>query len=102
MTRWPTAWWLCRVEESVAARQRAYTGHVAAGADRAACGSAWFLFYEHHLAGRVAIAAGWLARSRHHLDGGPECVQHAYLALAEVFWPRRAGTAPPHCAPPGR
>ncbi|MGH8571600.1 MAG: LuxR family transcriptional regulator, partial [Gammaproteobacteria bacterium] len=79
------AWWLCRVDESVAARQRAYAGHVAAGSERAAGASAWMLFYEHHLAGRAATAAGWLARARRHLDDEPECAEQAYLAFAETF-----------------
>lgn len=79
------AWWLCRVDESVAARQRAYAGHVAAGSERAASASAWMLFYEHHLAGRSAAAAGWLARARRHLDGEAECAEQAYLAFAETF-----------------
>ena len=85
------AWWLCRVEESIDARKRAYAGHAAAGADRAAGGSAWMVFYEHHLAGRSAIAAGWLARARRHLDKVPECPEGAYLALSDSFLAQERG-----------
>ena len=54
------AWWLCRVEESIAHRQRAYAGHVAARAHRRAADSAWIVFFEHHLAGPGSGAAGAL------------------------------------------
>lgn len=79
------AWWLCKVEESIEHRQRAHGGHVAAGARRRAAYSAWMVSYEHSLAGRSAVAAGWLARARRHLAEETESVEHAYIALAEVF-----------------
>ena len=85
------AWWLCRVQESIDARARAYTGHVAAGADRAAGCSAWMVFYEHHLAGRAATAAGWLARATRHLEAVSEGPEHAYLALSRAFLAEERG-----------
>ena len=85
------AWWLCRVQESIDARARAYTGHAAAGADRAAGCSAWMVFYEHHLAGRQATAAGWLARATRHLEAVPEGPEHAYLALSQAFLAEERG-----------
>jgi len=85
------AWWLCRVEESIAHRQRAYAGHVAARAHRRAAYSAWMVFFEHHLAGHGSVAAGWLARARRHLAGQPESVEHAYLELAEAFLAQERG-----------
>ena len=84
-------WWLCRVEESIAHRQRAYAGHAAADAHHRAAYSAWMVFYEHHLAGRGSVAAGWLARARRHLAGQPESVEHAYLWLAESFLAQERG-----------
>ena len=85
------AWWLCRVQESIEARARAYTGHVAAGADRAAGASAWMVFYEHHLAGRAATAAGWLARATRHLEEVPDGPERAYLALSQAFLAQERG-----------
>jgi DNA-binding CsgD family transcriptional regulator len=85
------AWWLCRVQESIEARARAYAGHAAAGADRAAGYSAWMVFYEHHLAGRAATAAGWLARATRHLQEVPECPEHAYLELSRSFLAQERG-----------
>jgi DNA-binding NarL/FixJ family response regulator len=78
------AWWTSRVEESIAARTKAYSGYVAAGAARQAGFSAWMLFYEYQLAGRTAAAAGWLRRSRQHLSSEPECVEQCYLAWVEA------------------
>ena len=85
------AWWLCRVEESIEHRQRAYAGHAAAGAHCRAAYSAWMVFYEHHLAARSSVAAGWLARARRHLAGQPESVEHAYLELGEAFLAQERG-----------
>jgi ATP/maltotriose-dependent transcriptional regulator MalT len=78
------AWWTSRVDESVEARTRAYSGYVAAGADRQAGLTAWMLHYEYRLAGRTGAAAGWLGRARQHLAAEPECVEHCYLAWVEA------------------
>jgi DNA-binding CsgD family transcriptional regulator len=78
------AWWTSHVEESIAARTRAYSGYATAGVARQAGYSAWMLFYEHQLAGRTAVAAGWLRRARQHLRDEPECVEHCYLAWIEA------------------
>jgi DNA-binding NarL/FixJ family response regulator len=78
------AWWTSRVEESIAARMRAYSGYAAAGAARHAGYSAWMLFYEHQLAGRTAVAAGWLRRARQQLHVEPECVEQCYLVWVEA------------------
>lgn len=76
-------WWLCRLADSVAARQKAYAGYAAGNADREAGAAAWSLYLEYHLTGRVAVAGGWLRRAHRHLDSEPECREHALLALAE-------------------
>ncbi|WP_308298868.1 LuxR C-terminal-related transcriptional regulator [Streptomyces sp. GESEQ-35] len=78
------AWWTGRIEESITARMKAYAGYVAAGAERRAGYCAWMLFYEHQLAGRTAVAAGWLRRARRHLKAEPECVEQCYLAWMEA------------------
>ncbi len=85
------AWWLCRVEESIAARQKAYARYVAAGAHRSAGLAAWMLFFDHHLAGMAAVAAGWLRRSQRHLREEPECAEHGLLAYAEVDTAQQRG-----------
>jgi DNA-binding NarL/FixJ family response regulator len=85
------AWWTCRLDESVAARARAYAGHAAAGAERRAGGAAWMLFYEHSMAGRTAVAAGWLRRARRHLDGQPGCAERCLLLWTDADAARDAG-----------
>jgi DNA-binding CsgD family transcriptional regulator len=70
---------------------RAYSGYVAAGAERRAGHMAWLLFYEHQLAGRSAVAAGWLRRARRHLGGEPECVEQCYLAWVDTEDAQRRG-----------
>jgi ATP/maltotriose-dependent transcriptional regulator MalT len=78
------AWWTGSIEESVIQRTRAYSGYAAAGTDRRAGHMAWLLFYEYQLAGRTAVAAGWLRRARRHLSGEPECVEQCYLAWMDA------------------
>jgi DNA-binding CsgD family transcriptional regulator len=85
------AWWLSRVEESIDARRRAYTAHVDDGADRAAARAAWMLSVEHDLAGREAVAAGWLGRARRHVADQPECVEQCLLAWTEAETLHRQG-----------
>ncbi|MEU6080194.1 LuxR C-terminal-related transcriptional regulator [Streptomyces sp. NPDC047108] len=85
------AWWTSRVEESVAARLKAYSGFAAAGDDRRAGLSAWLLFYEYRLAGRDAAAAGWLRRARQHLEAEPECAEQCYLVWIEAEDAARRG-----------
>ena len=78
------AWWTTHVEESIVQRARAYSGYAAADDARRAAYSAWMLFYEHQLAGRAAVAAGWLRRARRHLRDEPECVEQCYLAWMDT------------------
>jgi DNA-binding CsgD family transcriptional regulator len=77
------AWWLSRSDESIAARQRAYAGYVAAGDDPRAAWCAGRLCIEHFFRAEAALAAGWLARAQRLLRDQPERVQHGYLASAE-------------------
>ncbi|MFI7014031.1 LuxR C-terminal-related transcriptional regulator [Streptomyces sp. NPDC050164] len=85
------AWWTSRVEESITARMRAYSGYTAQGDARRAGYCAWMLFYEHQLAGHTAVAAGWLRRARRHLGGEPECVEQCYLAWMDAEDARQRG-----------
>jgi ATP/maltotriose-dependent transcriptional regulator MalT len=86
------AWWLSRSDESIAARQRAYAGHVAARDPRAAW-CAGRLCMEHFFRGEAALAAGWLMRAQRLLRDQPENVYHGYLALAESTLARARGEA---------
>jgi DNA-binding NarL/FixJ family response regulator len=76
------AWWTSRVDESIAARQKAHVGYAAAGERRRAAYSAWFLFWDHVFRGEEAVANGWLRRAERHLASEPECLELGLLAFA--------------------
>ena len=78
------AWWLSRIDESIAARQQAYSGYAAGGEDLRAAGCAARLCVEHFLRGEPAVAAGWLMRSQRHLREQPEGVHYGWLAVCEA------------------
>ncbi|WP_137989393.1 helix-turn-helix domain-containing protein [Streptomyces vilmorinianum] len=78
------AWWTGHVDESVAARLRAHAAYVAAGDHRGAGYVAWWLAFEYRCLGRPAAAAGWLHRSRHHLEGEPDCPEQCFLAWTDA------------------
>ncbi|MEU6877112.1 LuxR C-terminal-related transcriptional regulator [Streptomyces sp. NPDC046712] len=78
------AWWTGHVDESVAARLRAHAAYVAAGDHRGAGQVAWWLYFEYRCLGRHAAAAGWLHRSRHHLEGEPDCPEQCFLAWTDA------------------
>jgi DNA-binding NarL/FixJ family response regulator len=78
------AWWLCRADESIAARQRAYAAFRDAKDDRGAARTAGRLFHEHLYRGEGAVAVGWLRRGFRHLEGEPRCVEWGWLEMAEA------------------
>jgi DNA-binding CsgD family transcriptional regulator len=78
------AWWLCRADESVAARRRAYTAFRDARDDRGAARAAARLFHEHFYRGERAVAVGWLRRGFRHIEGDPDCVESGWLRMAEA------------------
>ena len=85
------AWWLSRSDESIAARQRAYAGYVAAGENPRAAWCAGRLCMEHFFRNEPAVAAGWLMRARRLLREQPERVQHGYVAMVESNLARARG-----------
>lgn len=85
------AWWLSRVEESLAVRRRAHAAYVAAGDARGAGYNAWMLATEYGFIGKEALAAGWLTKARRHLADQPECVEQGFLVFAEAELAAEAG-----------
>jgi len=85
------AWWLCRMDESLTVRQRAYAGYADEGDDPAAAEVAVRLCIDRFTRGEAAAGAGWLMRAQRHLRGRAECLQHGYLALCEGFVAHRRG-----------
>jgi ATP/maltotriose-dependent transcriptional regulator MalT len=84
-----SAWWLCRLQECLAARERALAAHLEGGRPRQAAMVALALFFSSFRRGEAAIAAGWLAQGERLLEMEPEGREHgrflrarAVLALA--------------------
>jgi DNA-binding NarL/FixJ family response regulator len=78
------AWWLCKTDESIAARQRAYAAFRDAGDDRGAARTAARLFHDHFYRGEGAVAVGWLRRGFRHVERDPDCVEGGWLRMAEA------------------
>jgi DNA-binding CsgD family transcriptional regulator len=77
------AWWTGRIEESIAARQKAYTGYAESGDDRRAGWMSARLCMEHFLRDEPAVGAGWFARTQRHAKSLPDCVELGFAALLE-------------------
>ncbi len=77
------AWWIGKVDESIVARQKAYTGFAEAGDDRSAGWAAGRLCIEHFLREEAAVGAGWLARAQRHAQALPDCVELGLIAMLE-------------------
>ena len=78
------AWWLGRLDDCIAARERAYRIFDELGEHRRAGQCAVWL-YEHHAFGaRQVIAGGWLRRARRALEDDRDCVEHGALLLREA------------------
>jgi DNA-binding NarL/FixJ family response regulator len=85
------AWWLCKMDESIATRQKCYASYAAAGDRAQAGGVALRLCIEHFLRGEPSVGAGWLSRAQDDLRGQPEGFQHGFLALIEATVTRFSG-----------
>jgi ATP/maltotriose-dependent transcriptional regulator MalT len=78
------AWWLCKTDESIAARHRAHAAFREAKDDRGAARTAARLFHEHFYRGELAVAVGWLRRGFRHVERDPGCIECGWLQLAEA------------------
>ena len=76
------AWWLGRLDDVIAALERAYTAYQAAGPRRDAARMALRLSAEVEHKQEHAVASGWLRRAERLLAGEPESVEHALLSRA--------------------
>ena len=77
-------WWLSKVDESIAARQKAYAGYAAEANDPRAGFMAGRLAVEHFDRGEPAVAMGWLMKAQRHLGDRPESVEHGFMALIQA------------------
>jgi ATP/maltotriose-dependent transcriptional regulator MalT len=74
-------WFLGRVEEGVAARERAFEEYARTGrADEAAQAAVW-VSHQYLISGRSSAARGWLSRAQRVLEGCAVCAGHGWVAV---------------------
>ena len=73
------SWWLGRLGDAIAYRERAFAAHDAAGDRVRAARTALTLVTYLSQRFESSIAAGWLRRAERLLEGQPECVVHGWL-----------------------
>ncbi|MGH2681573.1 MAG: LuxR C-terminal-related transcriptional regulator [Actinomycetota bacterium] len=85
------AWWVSKMDESVAARQHAYAGYAAAADAERAAWTAARLSIEHFVRGEPAVGAGWLMKAQRHAADMPEGPGHGLLLVVEATVARIGG-----------
>jgi len=78
------AWWVSRLDECIAARERAYALYEVAGERRHAGRLAMLLYDNHCFKARQAIARGWLRRAQRMLAPELECSEQGGLLVREA------------------
>lgn len=78
-----SAWWSCRMDDSIAARQKAYAAYLDAGEMRRAGYVAWRISEDHGIKGESVVGLGWLKRAQRHLASERDCVEAGFLAVTE-------------------
>jgi len=73
------AWWIGRLRECIAARERAYAGYVASADHPRAALVATALAKDYYGRRESSVGTAWLNRAGRLLEGVPECVEHGYL-----------------------
>jgi class 3 adenylate cyclase len=76
------AWWTGKIEQAIELRERAFAAFAAAGESGRCARLALALSWDYEGRGAFAISQGWFAKAERLLDGLPESVLHAHLALA--------------------
>jgi tRNA A-37 threonylcarbamoyl transferase component Bud32/tetratricopeptide (TPR) repeat protein len=74
-----SAWWTGRIDDCIAAHERAYTAYMDQGAPRRAAMVAARLAEDHFNRQAKSLGNGWLKRAERLLQDVPECVEHGVL-----------------------
>jgi class 3 adenylate cyclase len=72
-------WWLGRLTDAIAQRERAFSAHESAGDHVAAARTALALVADHGQRLESSLSAGWLRRAERLLDGQQESIAHGWL-----------------------
>jgi class 3 adenylate cyclase len=79
------AWWTGRLPLAIEARERAFGAAMRSGEPAGAAMAAVGLARDNLFRNDLAVAAAWLNRADHLLDGTPENLGHGYLAAVRSF-----------------
>ena len=91
------AWWTGRLEDCIAARERAYRWYERTGDRRSAGRCAWDLHEDWGMKGNAAVSAAWLGRARRALADEVDCPEYGFLLVSEAeiaVGAREVGAAP--------
>jgi class 3 adenylate cyclase len=86
-----SAWWMGRMRDCIAARERAQKAYFDGGNIRAAARAALDLFDHYGDLQEFPLAGAWLQRATKLLEGEPDCVEQGYLKLMLGFMGRNEG-----------
>jgi class 3 adenylate cyclase len=73
------AWWTARLDECIAARERAFAGYRDAGNENRAAMVALMLAKDYYAKGASSIGTGWVNRAERLLDDKHACVEQGHL-----------------------
>lgn len=85
------AWWSGRLDDCIAARERAFKAFMDAGQPRPAALQALSLFDDYLAKRATAIAGGWLQRAERLLESEPVGVEHGHLAVQHAHMALMSG-----------
>src|SRR5713226_1574372 len=74
-----SAWWTGRIDDCIAAHERAYTAYMDQGAPRRAAMVAVRLAEDFFNRQATSLGNGWLKRAERRLQDVPECIEHGVL-----------------------
>jgi class 3 adenylate cyclase/tetratricopeptide (TPR) repeat protein len=85
------AWWLGRLDDSIAAKERAYAGYSEAGDLHQAALCALWIAQDYFAKLAHSIGAGWFNRAERLLEGQPESTASGYLSVMHCMGAEAAG-----------
>lgn len=77
--------WLCKLDESIQIREKAYAIYTKSGQKIPAARVALDLVYNHLNKSAGAVASGWQKRAERFLQGEPECVERGHLLRRQAM-----------------
>ncbi len=86
-----SSWWMGKMRDCIASRERAHAAYLAAGQPRRAAYAALKMFDHHIDLGETSVATAWMNRATQLLSTEEECVEHGYLSMFSTLVARQTG-----------